>query len=107
MKKLMVFNFKMNLNYKDIRDYVENIKGKINNASFVFCPPSIFLPYFISNEYSIGLQNISEYDNGAHTGEISCQQLKYGSLLVLFDFLCRFFNHTCTTFDNAVTFNYA
>ncbi len=76
MKKLMVFNFKMNLNYKDIRDYVENIKGKINNASFVFCPPSIFLPYFISNEYSIGLQNISEYDNGAHTGEISCQQLK-------------------------------
>lgn len=76
MKKILALNFKMNLEYKQIKDYVSKIKDKINNREVIFFPPSIFLPYFISEEYAIGAQTISEYDNGAHTGEISCEQLK-------------------------------
>ena len=76
MKKIIAFNFKMNFNYNEVRDYISNIKGKLNNKNIVLCPPTIFLPYFISDEYSLGSQTISEYDNGAHTGETSCSQLK-------------------------------
>lgn len=76
MKKIIAFNFKMNFNYNEVRDYISNIKGKLNNKNIVLCPPTIFLPYFISDEYSLGSQTISEYDNGAHTGELSCSQLK-------------------------------
>lgn len=76
MKKILALNFKMNLEYKQIKDYVSKIKDKINNREVIFFPPSIFLPYFISEEYAIGAQTISEHDNGAHTGEISCEQLK-------------------------------
>lgn len=76
MKKILALNFKMNLDYKDIKLYKENISGKVNEKNVIFFPPSIFLPYFISNEYSMGSQNISEFDNGAHTGELSASQLK-------------------------------
>lgn len=76
MEKIIAFNFKMNLDYNEIKEYVSNIKGKVKNKSVIFFPPTIFLPYFISNEYSIGAQTISEFDNGAHTGELSCSQLK-------------------------------
>ena len=76
MKKILVFNLKMNFNYKDVKNYIASLTGKINDSSIIFLPPTIFLPYFISTEYSLGSQNISEYDNGAHTGETSCSQLK-------------------------------
>ena len=76
MKKILAFNMKMNFDYRDVKGYVSALKGKINNDDVIFFPPTIFLPYFISGEYALGSQNISEFDNGAHTGEISCTQLK-------------------------------
>ena len=76
MSKILALNFKMNFNYSDVKNYIDNIKGKINNLDVILFPPTIFLPYFISNEYSIGSQTISEFDNGSHTGETSCTQLK-------------------------------
>ena len=76
MKKLLALNLKMNFNYKEVTEYVQDIKGKINSKNVIFFPPTIFLPYFISHEYLIGAQNVSEFDNGAHTGEASCSQLK-------------------------------
>lgn len=74
--KILAFNFKMNFEYKDVKVYLENLKGKINDKNIIMFPPTIFLPYFISNEYSFGLQNISEFPSGAHTGEVSASQLK-------------------------------
>lgn len=76
MKKILALNLKMNFNYQDVIDYVEELSGEINSKNVILFPPTIFLPYFISNEYALGSQNISEFDNGAHTGEISCTQLK-------------------------------
>lgn len=76
MKKILALNLKMNFNYQEVIDYVQELKGELKNKNVILFPPTIFLPYFIGNEYPFGAQNISEFDNGAHTGEISCTQLK-------------------------------
>ena len=76
MSKLLALNLKMNFDYQEVKSYVSSLKGKINSKGVILLPPTIFLPYFISKEYAYGAQNISEFDNGAHTGEISCSQLK-------------------------------
>ena len=49
MSKILAINFKMNFNYSDVKNYIDNIKGKINNLDVIFFPPTIFLPYFIIN----------------------------------------------------------
>ena len=76
MSKILALNLKMNFDYNDVKAYVSSLSGKFNGNNVIFFPPTIFLPYFISREYPMGAQNISEFDNGAHTGEISCTQLK-------------------------------
>lgn len=76
MKKILALNMKMNFDYQETMEYIKNINGKINSENVIIFPPIIFLPYFISKEYILGSQNISEFDNGAHTGEVSCSQLK-------------------------------
>ena len=36
MKKILALNFKMNLNYDDVKIYKENINGKINEKDVIF-----------------------------------------------------------------------
>lgn len=73
-RKIVVGNMKMNLDANDINKYLKSIKNNDYNKQVVFCPSSIYLPYFIDNKYGVGIQNISQYDNGAYTGEISANQ---------------------------------
>lgn len=68
--KVVVANHKMNLNVREISDYLKKI-SKINNKNVIICPTSIYVPYFLQNGYSVGLQNISYKEKGAYTGEIS------------------------------------
>ena len=67
-------NMKMNLTYEEVKNYIENTK-EIKD-SFVVIPSNIYIPYFIENKYNVGIQNISKYDNGAYTGEVSAKQAK-------------------------------
>ncbi len=76
MKKILALNFKMNLNYPDMVNYISLLKEKNIDESIIFFPPVVFLSYFMNCNYIFGSQNISEFDNGAYTGEISCSQLK-------------------------------
>ena len=76
MSKILALNLKMNFDYNDVKKYVSSLNGQFKGDNVIFFPPTIFLPYFISRDYPIGAQTISEYDNGAHTGELSCTQLK-------------------------------
>lgn len=48
------------------------------------CVPNVYLSYVIENikGVSVGVQNISQYDSGAYTGEISANMLK--------DFNCQY-----------------
>ena len=67
-------NMKMNLSYDEIKNYIENTKEF--KDKFVVLPSNIYIPYFKENNYNIGIQNISKYENGAYTGDISIKQVK-------------------------------
>ena len=71
--KIIVGNMKMNLTYDMIENYINRLKGYNN---FVICPSSLYLPYFIDNNFEVGIQNISEHGMGSYTGEISVKQAK-------------------------------
>lgn len=73
MNKLYVINMKMNLNFDEIEEYLKKINNKrLDNV--IFCPTSIYIPYFIKQKLNVGIQNISEFDNGSYTGQISSKQ---------------------------------
>ncbi len=70
MKKLVVANLKMNMDYEMTLEYVKQV-----NKNIVICPSYIFIPFFI-NKTLVGAQNCSRYEKGSYTGEISALHLK-------------------------------
>lgn len=74
MEKIVVLNHKMNLDYNQIKDYINQIK-KLELDPIVF-PTSIYANYFIENNIKTGIQNIYKTNNGPYTGEVSPQQAK-------------------------------
>lgn len=75
MEKIVVANLKMNLTVTQISNYLEDIKEVMNSKKVVICPTSIYLPYFLKNKYSVGIQNIAATEEGAFTGEVSASQV--------------------------------
>lgn len=82
-KKLVVGNWKMNIaivpEAKKLVNGVKKKTAKVRKTEIVFCPPSIYLQALaplMKGRYKLGAQNISGEDMGAHTGEVSAQQLK-------------------------------
>ena len=75
MKKLVVLNNKMYLDYSNIREYILNIKDIIrSDLDVVVCPSNIFLPFFSGRyKFKLGAQNIAGVFS---TGEVSGFQLK-------------------------------
>ena len=75
MKKLIFVNLKMYLNtIKDIQNYIDNLKKE--KDKIVIFPQTIYINEFIKNNFHTGTQNISAYEKGAHTGEISALSVK-------------------------------
>jgi triosephosphate isomerase (TIM) len=73
-----VANWKLNGNFKLIDDFIDNLKVFTDNSKcVVICPTAIHLDYLRhkKNNFYIGAQNVSEYKEGAYTGEISCSAL--------------------------------
>ena len=75
-KRIVVGNMKMNLTAQEINKYLKVIEKKEYNNQVIFCPSSLYLPYFVGKTYGVGIQNIAAYENGAYTGEISALQAK-------------------------------
>lgn len=75
MEKIVIANLKMNLNLYEICDYVVKINELIDTKRVVMCPTSMYLPYFLKNGYSVGIQNIAQTEDGAYTGEVSASQV--------------------------------
>ena len=73
-KKIVVGNMKMNLTSKEISTYLKFVNKKITSRRVVICPTSIYVPYFVNQNYFVGLQNIYSEEKGAYTGEISPKQ---------------------------------
>lgn len=65
---------KMNLNKEEIDSYIDKLKDK-DLSNVIFCPTSIYIPYFINNNLNVGIQDISRYEAGSHTGQISAKQV--------------------------------
>jgi triosephosphate isomerase len=82
-RKLIVGNWKMNGSLHSALELVDKI---ITNYpadtahSYVICPPSIYLKELSKalnkKLIKLGAQDVSEYENGAYTGQISAQMLK-------------------------------
>ena len=73
-----IANWKLNGDFKFIDQFIDNLKvPKDNSQCIVICPTSIHLYYLRSkkNNFYIGAQNVSEHQDGAFTGEISCNAL--------------------------------
>lgn len=54
----------------------EFTSASFENTDVVVCPPSILIPEFIGNGITVGAQDVSHCDNGAHTGDLSVDMLK-------------------------------
>ena len=73
--RLVIGNFKMNLNQEEITDYIEFFKGKkLDNV--IFSPPSIYLKQFVDSGFTTCSQDVSFAEKGAYTGDISASMLK-------------------------------
>lgn len=75
--KYIVLNHKMNLEYKAIKKYLEDLEHlDLNKNKLIVCPSDIYLTNFIDKNFIVGSQNASSNKDGAYTGEVSASQLK-------------------------------
>lgn len=72
---LIVLNHKSNLEKQEIEKYIAEYKSlKTNDHQMIICPSSCYLPLF--EQLELGSQDISRYQAGSYTGEISGYALK-------------------------------
>lgn len=87
-KKIIIGNWKMNGSLASIKFLSESLGKALklkNKIDVVVCVPAPYLNYVKENIPSgifLGAQNVSQYDQGAFTGEISVHMLK--------DFNCKY-----------------
>ena len=74
--KIVIANHKMNMLSSDINIYLKKIKEQINIENVIICPSCIYIPYFLKQNFKVGIQNIFYKSKGAYTGEISVKMLK-------------------------------
>lgn len=73
--RLVIGNFKMNLDNDEILDYLEFFKNdKYTNV--IFAPTFIYLKDFVNYGLSVASQDVSFASKGAYTGDVSVNQLK-------------------------------
>ncbi len=73
-----VANWKLNGDFKFIDEFINAIKIPDDETKcVVICPTSIHLNYIKHKRknFYVGAQNVSQYKEGAYTGEISCTAL--------------------------------
>ena len=73
--RLVVGNFKMNLDSAEIDNYIDYFKDK-ELKNVIFGPPSIYLERFIKNGFKVASQDVGFSDKGAYTGDISANELR-------------------------------
>lgn len=75
MKKV-VLNLKMNMALEEIKKYETEMSKVCNhNPEVIICPSYPFLHLFISPNYLLGSQDVSQFIEGGYTGEVSAKQV--------------------------------
>lgn len=79
-RKYICGNWKMNKTSSEARDFAKKINGfDFKNVDLLLAPSFISLESFknnISENIEVAAQNISQFDDGAYTGEVSTSMLK-------------------------------
>ena len=80
-KKLVIANWKMNLDYSQARELSKLISKNNFKNNLVVAPSNLYLKSVLeicenNPQIMVSSQNVSEYDNGAYTGEVSAKMLK-------------------------------
>jgi len=82
--KIVAGNWKMNKTFEEADDLINNIidllKGEnLSDKAVIVCPPAVFLELAtdqsVDSHIYIGAQNVSRFESGAYTGEISASML--------------------------------
>ncbi|MDO4749361.1 MAG: triose-phosphate isomerase [Eubacteriales bacterium] len=80
-KAIIAGNWKMNMLASQVKSFADALYNKVGDekgCEALLCVPSPFIPALIAAHYrrlGIGAQDVSEYDSGAYTGEVSAQML--------------------------------
>lgn len=83
--KYIIGNWKSNKTQGEVEDWFKDLNNllarsgavEFKNLEIVICPPLIYLPYVreLINKYKLplktGAQNLSQFDQGAYTGEVT------------------------------------
>ena len=76
---IVALNNKSNLEYQDWDKYCIDLLSIKTSALLILCPTYLNIVRSPRGRIHLGAQNVSKFDNGAYTGEISAYQLKsYG-----------------------------
>ncbi|MGB3727140.1 MAG: triose-phosphate isomerase [Glaciecola sp.] len=68
-------NWKLNGDLKTVTAFKQGLLLP-SHAEIVICPPSLYVHHFTAENFGLGLQNVSEFDSGAHTGELSASMAR-------------------------------
>jgi len=83
-KKIVAGNWKMNKNFQDAEDLMFEIVDELTekgsgDTEVIICPPAVYLEMSsdiaAENGFLVGAQNLSQWESGAYTGEISASML--------------------------------
>lgn len=83
--KIVIGNWKMNKNFDEAEELISTIEEKLEDYNLetevVLCPPMVYAELITDHasqegsQFYAGVQNVSEYENGAYTGEVSAEML--------------------------------
>lgn len=73
---IIALNNKCNLTKDEFLTYQQDLEKISTTHKLILCPSLVHLSNFNLNNCSLGSQNVSKNASGAHTGEISANQLK-------------------------------
>lgn len=73
---IIALNNKCNFTKIEYLNYQDELSKLNTHHQLILCPSATYLAISNPSNYSLGSQNVSNYENGSHTGEISAQQLK-------------------------------
>ena len=83
-KKIVAGNWKMNKDFQDAEDLMFEIVDELTekgsgDTEVIVCPPAVYLKMSsdiaAENGFMVGAQNLSQFESGAYTGEISASML--------------------------------
>ncbi|GAA6183240.1 triose-phosphate isomerase [Aliiglaciecola sp. NS0011-25] len=76
-RPMVAGNWKMNGSIELAKQMMDTLNGaSLQEVDVLVCPPFPFLSAFEHFDGTIGGQNLSEFNSGAHTGEVSGSMLK-------------------------------